>query len=424
MRWLLALSCVLVAMVQSQRAEAACEISDFGPTAALPTQRVGQSFGFVATTDCRGLTFLATSVRLSKTPTPGVMLGADRQRYHVELSEAEWRQVSQPRVEQFNWVVYERGIGNQPLVSNEIDSDHDGWTRTRRRSRGVRFRPRAEPWTTDVVGNGVDDDCDGGIDNPRFDDPVAEITSNLLWPQLGDSPLGVGDFDADGIADLAMGNAVGNEYRGIVYVVYGPMSGSIVADRSTVLTTRSEYIGQGIGAGDADADGIADLATGSELGDAAYLLLGPVTTDRGIATAEAVFEGPAGSRAGADVDIVSDFDGDGTGDVVIGAPSSGADGEGAVYVGSGGSSGTVALDTSATYTFVGFGSQHRARSVRLRDRRRHRRRNCRPRAHRVRRQYHLPRGRRCTRRHLRRRVRCVGRSHGTGGGDRIGARQR
>ena len=80
MRWLPALSFVVIAIVHSERAEAVCEIGDFGPTAALPTQRVGQSFGFVATTDCRGLTFLATSVRLSKTPTPGVMLGADRQR--------------------------------------------------------------------------------------------------------------------------------------------------------------------------------------------------------------------------------------------------------------------------------------------------------------------------------------------------------
>jgi hypothetical protein len=49
---------------------------------------------------------------------------------------------------------------------------------------------------------------------------------------------------------------------------------------------------------------------------------------------------------------VPDFDGDGTGDVVVGAPNAGSY-EGAVYVSSGGASGTVDLETRATYTFLG-----------------------------------------------------------------------
>ncbi len=182
------------------------------------------------------------------------------------------------------------------------------------------------------------------VDNARFEDPVAEIVGPSYYPTA------VGDLDADGIGDLALGF---DQRYGQVYVVYGPTHGSIDASDSTeLLTTTADYIGTSVSIGDANGDGIDDLATARSLyerGGRTYLLLGPVTADRSVADADAFFDAPG---SGIDLDIVSDFDGDGSGDVVVGAPNAERF-AGAVYVGSGGSSGTVALDTSAAYTFVG-----------------------------------------------------------------------
>ena len=357
MHRLLMFPVVLGVLLRSGAADA-CEITRPEPTDVIPTVP-SQPFSFVATTDCTTLSFSGGGI--VKTPRPGRMMSPTRRRYTVSLTMAEWNLVASSRAATFVWTVTGRTGTTRPTratTTNQLDFDADGWTR----SEGdllCDLDDTRNPGTVDVMGNGVDEDCDGRADNTRFDDPAADIRSRLLYPQLGWYPLEVADFDADGIADLAMSTPVGSgrEYPGggTVYVVHGPMSGTILADRETVVTTssESEYIGQGLGAGDADADGIGDLAPGAAQGDAAYLLLGPLTADRSVSSADAVFVGPAGSGTGVDIDIVSDFDGDGTGDVVIGAPHTGSMDNGVVYVASGGLSGTVTLDTDATYVFSG-----------------------------------------------------------------------
>ena len=329
-------------------AEAACRIIDVRPTDPLPTMHRPQTFSFVATNDCVDLQFSALDGGITHTPVPGDAVGADRRQYTVALTETEWRSVARSDRPTFRWTVggRSRGVVATVTTTNDFDVDRDGWTRRSGDAGRCDHLPARNPGMVDVMGNGVDDDCDGNVDNTRFEDPVAEISAPTY-----DRPS-VGDLDADGIVDFAFGYPSGN---GNVYVVYGPTRGSLSAhDFSALVTTTSEYIGGSVAIGDADGDGIDDLATGSlNPIDAdeirTYLLLGPVTAERRVADAEAFFDMP--DSGATDVDIVPDFDGDGTGDVVVGALR--IDGEDSVYVGSGSSCGTVDLETSATYTFLG-----------------------------------------------------------------------
>lgn len=95
--------------------------------------------------------------------------------------------------------------------------------------------------------------------------PVWSLAGDQADAQFGDDPLVAGDFDGDGLADLAIGNplfdgAAGAD-SGRVIVVYGAsgpnapqvLEGDLAAGR----------FGRGAAAGDLDGDGYDDLVVGS-----------------------------------------------------------------------------------------------------------------------------------------------------------------
>jgi hypothetical protein len=86
-------------------------------------------------------------------------------------------------------------------------------------------------------------------------------------------------------------------------------------------------VGQDVSAGaDVDGDGAADLAIGSpqatkDYTGRVYIARGPLAMNVDLLTeASIVVEGIAGDSAGTMVDLLTDFDGDGFGDLLVGAP--------------------------------------------------------------------------------------------------------
>jgi hypothetical protein len=160
------------------------------------------------------------------------------------------------------------------------------------------------------------------------------------------------DFDADGVADLAIG---ATRWYGVgsVYLLYGPATGSVAADdlvsisASAGAPTVTDF-GSAVGAGDANGDGVDDLLVAADNIDEYYLFLGPITADRSTSDADAEFDLSSSPFDPPCVDVTGDLDGDGGADLVMTAPY-----ESMVYVASGTASGMLEMSSDATYSFKG-----------------------------------------------------------------------
>ncbi|MEC7948683.1 MAG: MopE-related protein, partial [Myxococcota bacterium] len=168
-----------------------------------------------------------------------------------------------------------------------------------------------------------------------------------------------GDVDGDGQADLLLGvPADGSTDDGALYVVYGPvtssqdlssydarLSGELTGDGlGSSIAVLGDYAGVGT---DALLLGAADSSSAATGAGIAYIALGPLTADVGVATAASVTaEGEAaGDEAGFSVALGGDLTGDGTRDFVIGAPGQDGGGvdAGAAYIFTGSVAGSVSV---------------------------------------------------------------------------------
>jgi FG-GAP repeat protein len=192
------------------------------------------------------------------------------------------------------------------------------------------------------------------------------ISTPAFGDNLGFSVAPAGDINADGVADVLMG-ARGFDQPGIqsgrVYAFHGPIEESLAA-RAQVLVfgTAFEEIGRSVAsAGDLNADGVDDVLVGTGIGGPAdegrvYVFRGPLVGRIGIDRAAATIVGALPDDAlGAAVAPAGDLNGDGFGDIVVGAPRTialgGTNGPGRVFVFHGPLSGTVpALAAEAVLT--------------------------------------------------------------------------
>ncbi len=189
-----------------------------------------------------------------------------------------------------------------------------------------------------------------------------------------------GDVDGDGYADVLIGayradtEREGNPFTnvGISYLLHGPLSGTInlsAANASFIGESDSDQSGAQLSeAGDVNNDGYADFLIGAERADSngtdsgsAYLILGPVSGEVELSSADAIFTGEAADdRAGRGVGAAGDLDGDGNDDILVGAKENdnSGTGAGAAYVILGPITGTLSLSASdAIYTGVSAGDQ-------------------------------------------------------------------
>jgi len=197
--------------------------------------------------------------------------------------------------------------------------------------------PGVSPGAEEVWYDGADGDCDGGDDYDQDGDGYrAEAWGG---DDCGDESDQVGPHMSE-ICDDGMDNDCDGSNNGC------GIEGSLSVTEATATltgTANGDYGGSAVAsAGDVDGDGRGDILVGipradtggSNAGDAA-LLLGPVSGTIALALADAVLSGgAAGDLAGTALSGLGDLDGDGHGEIAIGAngDDSAASGAGAVYL--------------------------------------------------------------------------------------------
>ncbi len=182
------------------------------------------------------------------------------------------------------------------------------------------------------------------------DYPDSEIYGTLSGDYLGRTVADGGDLDGDGVPDLVIGSQDADYVRinaGVLYVidelpvgqedVHETWSARIVGAGETDNITQVES------AGDIDGDGWGDLVLGARYHDAAgesagqaYLLLGPVEGSIDLQDAPLIIDGAeAGDAVGCAVAGGVDLDGGGELDFLFSAIYAGEDTEGLVYLAQG-----------------------------------------------------------------------------------------
>ncbi len=156
----------------------------------------------------------------------------------------------------------------------------------------------------------------------------------------------VGDLDGDGLADLAIGSntaGIGDGGTGRVFVLRGPLATETPLSQADarLVGPSGDFFGAEVAAvGDVTGDGVGDLAVfsfeypGGANNGLASVFAGPIDADLTSADAFATYAGSdEGNAAGRPI-AGGDVDGDGMGDLVLGALSgvAGPPGAGEVVV--------------------------------------------------------------------------------------------
>ena len=148
---------------------------------------------------------------------------------------------------------------------------------------------------------------------------------------FGTSVASAGDLNRDGVDDLIVGaDQLFNGGPGKAYVFLGPIAGNIQgADASVILTGEQaqDLFGVSVtGVGDFNGDGFADVmvgasdnGTGGTRSGRTYAFFGPLTGTIAAADANFIVTGQASDELGMSV-AGGDLNGDGAGDLLMGAP--------------------------------------------------------------------------------------------------------
>ncbi len=135
------------------------------------------------------------------------------------------------------------------------------------------------------------------------------------------------DVNGDGYGDLVVGDPGGSATTGSVQVFRGSAAGPVLPSAWGVTGAMGELFGSSVGsAGDVNGDGYGDVIVGAERGrNAMMVTTGSATIvlggETGLTSMRVQIYGSAENEEfGAAVSAAGDVDGDGYGDVIVGAP--------------------------------------------------------------------------------------------------------
>jgi hypothetical protein len=182
----------------------------------------------------------------------------------------------------------------------------------------------------------------GPLETGSLADAARRFAGETIEDQAGTAVAGGGDADGDGRADVLIGAPYGESGgQGAAYLVLdaASSSASLGLERADLILrgiVPGDHAGQAVSlAGDANGDGLADLAVGApDAGGsgAVYVVLGAAVPSGDLSAADSVLTGlNAGDEAGWSVAWVGDVDWDGHDDLLVGAPGA-EGGAGAAYL--------------------------------------------------------------------------------------------
>jgi hypothetical protein len=144
--------------------------------------------------------------------------------------------------------------------------------------------------------------------------------------------MAMGDYNGDGLDDMVMGasaTSVSSRMEGAAYVVLGGASGALDLGTADVVVRGAlsgSATGSGVACAHSDGDPYAELLVGAAQDGgagprtgAAYLFYGPSTGSFLTTDAHANFQGVHGADAAGQGVAIDDVNGDGEGDLLIGA---------------------------------------------------------------------------------------------------------
>ena len=234
------------------------------------------------------------------------------------------------------------------------------------------------PGAPEICEDGLVNDCDSDVAtaaaactwDSSYTTSVADLTLTASSPVYLPSVLSRGDFDADGVSDVVLGASWSSHgsltENGGVYVHFGPLSADAAMTADTVIhgAASADYLGvAAVGVEDLDGDRYDELLLGAPGQDsggskagAAYLIQGPFSSASASALAHTTYVGAdADDQAGTALSWAGDVDGDGVGDLLVGAAEAdrGLAYSGVVYLVSGALSGNVDLGRDAEAEIYG-----------------------------------------------------------------------
>ncbi len=222
--------------------------------------------------------------------------------------------------------------------------------------------PAVNPDGADDCLQGVDGDCDGDVEGCLAG--LGDARAKLLGEEDGDSAgksVAGADADGDGRADLLVGakyHSSEAQHGGAVYLLVGPVAGTVelASASARILGGQADQnVGQRVTGADLDGDGLGEILIGAS-GDSAsvadsgavYLVSGSVRGDHVLGGDDPAFYGEqSGDQAGCRVAALQDRDGDGQGELLIGAYGH-EDGKGVAYVWTGELTGAHSLAEADT----------------------------------------------------------------------------